>query len=212
MNILLSKESVGRVALIVVSITAISMGAILHNNIGKLESNEEQLVEANKLIERNQLDYKEIKDELTIVQSENEQLKIDNDTLIKKQNELSNKVNQLQKDKNALNSKLEKYDGWEKMSVEATGYSLVADEMGSDGDPYTATGTYPTAGRTIAVDPSVIPYGSKVRIPALSDNVYIAEDTGGMINGKKIDIYFNHGDIAREWGRQEIVIFVNKET
>ncbi len=50
----------------------------------------------------------------------------------------------------------------------------------------TATGTIPAPGRTIAVDPSVIPLGSKVEI---NGHVYVAEDTGGAIRGNKIDIY-----------------------
>ncbi|WCS68727.1 hypothetical protein Goe19_00860 [Bacillus phage vB_BsuM-Goe19] len=58
----------------------------------------------------------------------------------------------------------------------------------------TATGTTPTEGRTIAVDPDVIPLHSKVYIesdfPGITGE-YIAEDTGGAIKGKRIDIYFN---------------------
>lgn len=100
------------------------------------------------------------------------------------------------------------YEGWTKMSVEATGYSLISDELGGNGDGVTATGTIPTAGRTIAVDPSVIPYGTQVYIPSMG-GTYIAEDTGGMIKGNKIDIYMSHGDIARQWGRQTIEVYVN---
>lgn len=100
------------------------------------------------------------------------------------------------------------YEGWTKMNVEATGYSLFSDELGGNGDGVTATGTVPTAGRTIAVDPTVIPYGTQVYIPAMG-GTYIAEDTGGMIKGNKIDIYMSHGDIARQWGRQTIEVYVN---
>lgn len=53
----------------------------------------------------------------------------------------------------------------------------------------TATGTRCTEGRTIAVDPRVIPLGSKVYIEGYGD--FIAEDTGGAIKGNKIDIYLN---------------------
>lgn len=54
----------------------------------------------------------------------------------------------------------------------------------------TASGTVPTPGRTIAVDPSVIPLGTRVII---NGQVYVAEDTGGSITGKKIDIFVaNH--------------------
>ena len=51
----------------------------------------------------------------------------------------------------------------------------------------TASGTKAKAGRTIGVDPNVIPYGSKVKI---GKKIYTAEDTGGAIKGKKqIDIF-----------------------
>ncbi len=50
----------------------------------------------------------------------------------------------------------------------------------------TASGTAATPGRTIAVDPSVIPLGTRVII---NGNVYVAEDTGGAITGNKIDIF-----------------------
>jgi len=69
-------------------------------------------------------------------------------------------------------------------------------------DGITATGTQATAGRTIAVDPKVIPLGTEVIIDGQS---YIAEDTGGAIKGNKIDIFcdsheeaINRGRITRE--------------
>ncbi len=47
--------------------------------------------------------------------------------------------------------------------------------------------------RSIAVDPSVIPLGSRVYIPSYAHDGYggwfIAKDTGGAINGRHIDIY-----------------------
>ena len=49
-------------------------------------------------------------------------------------------------------------------------------------DGVTATGTQATAGRTIAVDPKVIPLGTEVIIDGQS---YIAEDTGGAIKGQQ---------------------------
>ena len=54
----------------------------------------------------------------------------------------------------------------------------------SDGVTY--TGTQATEGRTIAVDPDVIPLGSKVIIDG---NEYIAEDVGGAIKNNKLDIF-----------------------
>ena len=63
----------------------------------------------------------------------------------------------------------------------------------------TATGTEVTANRTIAVDPNVIPLGSKVIIDG---HTYVAEDTGGAIKGNKIDMYFATHQEALNWGIQ----------
>ena len=55
-------------------------------------------------------------------------------------------------------------------------------------DGITATGTPVIEGQTIAVDPSVIPYGTKVII---GGHVFTAEDCGGAIKKNHIDIYVN---------------------
>ncbi|MDO4978638.1 MAG: 3D domain-containing protein [Candidatus Saccharibacteria bacterium] len=58
------------------------------------------------------------------------------------------------------------------------------------GNGITATGTEVTPGRTIAVDPKVIPLGSTVLVDFGDGDVrtYVAEDTGGLIKGNHIDI------------------------
>jgi peptidoglycan hydrolase CwlO-like protein len=61
----------------------------------------------------------------------------------------------------------------------------------------TASGAIATVGRTIAVDPKVIPLGSKVII---NGYVYVAEDTGGAIKGNKIDIYVKDHQTALNKG------------
>lgn len=61
----------------------------------------------------------------------------------------------------------------------------------------TATGTKPTPGRTVAVDPRVIPYFSKVIIYG---HTYIAEDCGGAIKGNRVDIAFATHREALEFG------------
>lgn len=58
---------------------------------------------------------------------------------------------------------------------------------GSYSNGYTATGTFATEGRTIAVDKNQIPLGSKVFIEGYG--WFIAEDTGGAIKDNKIDIF-----------------------
>lgn len=64
-------------------------------------------------------------------------------------------------------------------------------------DGITATGTKVKEGRTIAVDPKIIPLGSKVEIDG---HTYIAEDVGGAIKGNTIDLFFNSHDEANTWG------------
>ena len=87
------------------------------------------------------------------------------------------------------------------MKVSATAYS---------NDPITATGTKPTEGRTIAVDPKIIPYGTKVYIPQF-DRVFIAEDCGSAIKGNRIDIYMNDYNRCMDWGIKTIDIYIINE-
>lgn len=74
----------------------------------------------------------------------------------------------------------------------------------------TATGTTPTAGRTVAVDPKVIPYGSEVII---NGHTYIAEDCGGAIKGNRVDILFATHKEALNFGiRYAEVSYIPKES
>jgi 3D (Asp-Asp-Asp) domain-containing protein len=54
-------------------------------------------------------------------------------------------------------------------------------------EPITASGKLARAGRTVAVDPKIIPLGSKIYIEGLGER--IAEDVGGGIKGHHIDVY-----------------------
>ena len=71
-----------------------------------------------------------------------------------------------------------------------------------NGDGVTATGTVPEAGRTIAVDPRVIPLGSRVLIPGRG--MYHAEDVGGAIKGNRLDIFFDNKKDALLFGRRNL--------
>jgi len=66
----------------------------------------------------------------------------------------------------------------------------------------TATGTKPTAGRTIACDASWI--GKWLNIPGLGKRR--CEDRGGAITGNRIDIYVDTYQEAMSFGRREIVL------
>lgn len=62
-------------------------------------------------------------------------------------------------------------------------------------DGITATGTLAKMGRTVSVDPDVIPIGSEVLINGVC---YIAEDVG--VRGKVIDVYIDSHDQALSMG------------
>lgn len=72
----------------------------------------------------------------------------------------------------------------------------------------TATGTVATPYRTIAVDPSIIPYGTRVIIDGVE---YVAEDAGGAIKGNKIDICVESHQIALQKGKIKNVPVYIKE-
>lgn len=80
----------------------------------------------------------------------------------------------------------------------------------SKDDGITATGTLAEEGRTIAVDPSVIPYGSTVTLYYEDGTVhsYIAEDCGGAIKKNRIDVFFRDHQAAREFGVQTAYVYV----
>lgn len=67
-----------------------------------------------------------------------------------------------------------------------------------DGVVKTASGADAKAGRTIAVDTSIIPFGTEVvvRYDDGSEAVYVAEDTGSAVMGKHIDVYMDDHDAA----------------
>lgn len=84
---------------------------------------------------------------------------------------------------------------------------------GINGTGVTATGvdlTSAPAKHLIAVDPSVIPLGSKVRVwpnPFGYTGTFGAEDTGGAILGKRIDIYDWRGrDEQLAWGQRDVKV------
>ena len=72
------------------------------------------------------------------------------------------------------------------------------------GDPtVTATGTEARVG-IIAVDPQVIPFGTRVWVEGFG--WLSAEDRGGAIRGNKIDILMASRQDALRWGRREVRI------
>ena len=71
----------------------------------------------------------------------------------------------------------------------------------------TATGAPVVQGETIAVDPKVIPYGTKVII---NGHVFTAEDCGGAIKGNRIDIYVDDHATAQALGVNHYHVYLVK--
>lgn len=85
--------------------------------------------------------------------------------------------------------------GGSSFSVSATAYCLGGT---------TATGM-PVGRGIIAVDPGVIPLGSRVHVSGYGDA--IAADTGGAINGNRIDVWLPCGE-AYAWGVRTVTVTV----
>ena len=67
--------------------------------------------------------------------------------------------------------------------------------------PRTSTGTVPRWG-TVAVDPQVIPLGTRLLIEGFEGTVFVAEDTGAAVRGLVVDVWFDDLDSARRFGSQ----------
>lgn len=91
-----------------------------------------------------------------------------------------------------------------KIQVHSTAYTANC-SSGCSGT--TATGIDLNANpdsKVIAVDPSVIPLGSKVWVEGYGKA--IAGDTGGDINGNTIDVYFSSQSQVSNWGHKEVTV------
>lgn len=76
----------------------------------------------------------------------------------------------------------------------------------SEGHGYnTATQKTAKEKRTIAVDPDIISYGSKVLI---GDTIYIAEDCGGGVSGDHIDIFMEDHSAVEDFGVKYTQVYI----
>ena len=80
------------------------------------------------------------------------------------------------------------------ITVTSTGYALLG---------RTATGM-PVGWGVVAVDPAVIPLGTRLTIPGYGEGV--AADTGGAVRGNTIDLWFPTLAQAHAWGRRTVTI------
>ncbi len=83
------------------------------------------------------------------------------------------------------------------LSVESTAYTYTGNN--------TATGVSPRVG-LVAVDPRVIPLGSKLYIEGYG--LAMAADTGGAIKGNRLDVFLNTVKECVAWGRRKVKVYI----
>ena len=88
-------------------------------------------------------------------------------------------------------------EGGRTLRVSATGYSLPG---------HTATGL-PVGWGIVAVDPSVIPLGTRLTVPGYGEAV--AADVGSAVRGATIDLWFPTLSEALSWGRRWVTITIH---
>ena len=97
------------------------------------------------------------------------------------------------------------FAGHEYMMMEATAYYAGPNNYGGAIGPRTAIGLLAQRG-VVAVDPSVIPLGSRLFVDGYG--YAIAGDTGGAIQGMRIDLCFNSYDEAMSFGRRTVKVYI----
>lgn len=96
----------------------------------------------------------------------------------------------------------------------ATAYDASAEENGGYAGQ-TATGV-PLLPGVVAVDPRVIPLGSRLYIEVVGTKGWsggdygfaVAADTGGAIKGNRVDLFFASRSVCNNFGRRDVRVYV----
>lgn len=93
------------------------------------------------------------------------------------------------------------------LTAYTAGIESTGKQPGDPGYDITSTGVPAIQGVTVAVDPSVIAYGTKLYIPGVGYRV--AEDTGGAIIGDHIDVFYNSVQVALNFGvKPDVPVYI----
>ena len=91
--------------------------------------------------------------------------------------------------------------------VKATAYTPINTRM--EGGRWTATQRDGRRAHGIAVDPRLIPLGTRLWVPGYGHAV--ADDTGGAIKGHHIDVRLQNGSDMKKWGVRQLCVYVLAE-
>jgi 3D (Asp-Asp-Asp) domain-containing protein len=197
------------------SVSILVSGSLTGYGVHKISNLEEEITKQHKVMESQGKKLEEQgvltnqqKETIDILKEENFKL---NELLKTKDSEIQVKEKEIdslkekQKEVSAMPSRGSSTD-YKEYYVEATGYIAMCQE-GCTG--ITATGydlkAHPEA-KVIAVDPDVIPLGSKVYVEGYG--YAVALDTGGGIDDFEVDLHFPTTATAKDWGRKTVKIKV----
>lgn len=107
----------------------------------------------------------------------------------------------VQEDNKYLIAQLEELQKWRALGQFTVTYYWPGEDIYGR---LTSTGAIAEEERTIAVDPSIIPYGSIVLI---NGKEYVAQDCGGAIKGNKIDIFVD----SPKMQKYTVEIYIKRE-
>ncbi|MFB4471589.1 LysM peptidoglycan-binding domain-containing protein [Oceanobacillus caeni] len=163
-------------------------------------------LESETIMEGQELHIKELSNKEDAKQEsdqvQKEEVNKDNEV----QKEEVNNDNEVQKEEKTIQAEAseDKPEG-KTISVKATAYT--ADCEGCSGVTYTGMdlNKNPDA-KVIAVDPDVIPLGSKVYVEGYGEAV--AADIGSAIKGNRIDVFIPNLDKAKDWGTRTLDITI----
>jgi 3D (Asp-Asp-Asp) domain-containing protein len=91
-----------------------------------------------------------------------------------------------------------------RLAVTATAYQPIDDPM--EGGRWTKTERDGRAVHGVAVDPKIVPLGTRLWIPGYGHA--IADDIGGAIKGHRIDLRMQSATNMRRWGVRRVQIYV----
>ena len=173
------------VVIVVFTFGMILLGITSYKSESKVKLMEFELLQRDEAIKQHEHDLVDIQNKL--IESQ-ENLHIEEE----RRERLSAKIDEMETDLEEANKIISDFKSDEYELIYIGDYKLthycseIYSHICGTGSGLTATGTQVIAGRTIAVDPKVIPYGSEVYIEGYG--LRVAEDCGGAVNGKHIDI------------------------